>query len=131
MTAVHAVVPDGIDDPDRPSGGNAYDRRVCDGLVAAGWEVVEHPVAGAWPDPDQSARTALACVLAELPPGAVVLVDGLVASAAPEVLARHVADRLAEAARAGGLGDAARDLAGVAVTLHESHVAWASYERAL
>ena len=48
-----------------------------------------------------------------------------------EVLARHVADRLAEAARAGGLGDAARDLAGVAVTLHESHVAWASYERAL
>ena len=48
-----------------------------------------------------------------------------------EVLARHVADRLAEAARAGGLGDTARDLAGVAVTLHESHVAWASYERAL
>jgi 6-pyruvoyl-tetrahydropterin synthase len=48
-----------------------------------------------------------------------------------EVLARHVADRLAEAAREGGLGDTARDLAGVAVTLHESHVAWASYERAL
>ena len=48
-----------------------------------------------------------------------------------EVLARHVADRLAEAAREGGLGETARDLAGVAVTLHESHVAWASYERAL
>ena len=48
-----------------------------------------------------------------------------------EVLARHVADRLAGAARDGGLGDTARDLAGVAVTLHESHVAWASYERAL
>ena len=47
-----------------------------------------------------------------------------------EVLARHVADRLAGAARDGGLGDTARDLAGVAVTLHESHVAWASYERA-
>ena len=29
MTAVHVVVPDGIDDPARPSGGNAYDRRVC------------------------------------------------------------------------------------------------------
>jgi 6-pyruvoyl-tetrahydropterin synthase len=48
-----------------------------------------------------------------------------------EVLARHVADRLADAARAGTLGATARDLAGVAVTLHESHVAWASYERAL
>ena len=40
-------------------------------------------------------------------------------------------DRLAEAACGGDLGDTARDLAGVAVTLHESHVAWASYERAL
>ena len=29
VTAVHVVVPDGIDDPARPSGGNAYDRRVC------------------------------------------------------------------------------------------------------
>jgi len=48
-----------------------------------------------------------------------------------EVLARHVADRLADAARDGTLGDTGRDLAGVAVTLHESHVAWASYERAL
>ena len=86
MRAVHVVVPDGIDDPERPSGGNAYDRRVCDGLVAAGWDVHEHPVAGPWPDADHAARTALAGVLADLPPGAVVLVDGLVASACPEVL---------------------------------------------
>ena len=48
-----------------------------------------------------------------------------------EMLARVVADRLAEQARAGALGDAARDLEGIAVTLHESHVAWASYERSL
>ena len=48
-----------------------------------------------------------------------------------EMLARVVADRLAEQARAGALGDAARDLDGLAVTLHESHVAWASYERSL
>ena len=34
MTDVHVVVPEGIDDPARPSGGNAYDRRVCRGLVA-------------------------------------------------------------------------------------------------
>ena len=48
-----------------------------------------------------------------------------------EVLARVVADRLAERARAGALGDGARELDGLVVTLHESHVAWASYERPL
>jgi 6-pyruvoyl-tetrahydropterin synthase len=48
-----------------------------------------------------------------------------------EALARLIADRLAERARAGALGDAARELDGLVVTLHESHVAWASYERAL
>ena len=48
-----------------------------------------------------------------------------------EALARVVADRLAERARAGALGDAARELEGLAVTLHESHIAWASYERPL
>ena len=48
-----------------------------------------------------------------------------------EALARVIADRLAERVRAGALGDAARGLAGIAVTLHESHVAWASYERQL
>jgi 6-pyruvoyl-tetrahydropterin synthase len=47
-----------------------------------------------------------------------------------EALARAVADRLAEAVSAGALGAAARDLTTIAVTLHESHVAWASYERA-
>ena len=48
-----------------------------------------------------------------------------------EVLARTVADRLADRARTGGLGDGARQLDGLTVTLHESHVAWASYERSL
>jgi 6-pyruvoyl-tetrahydropterin synthase len=48
-----------------------------------------------------------------------------------EFLARLVADRLAEKVHAGALGEGARGLAGIAVTLHESHVAWASYERAL
>jgi 6-pyruvoyl-tetrahydropterin synthase len=48
-----------------------------------------------------------------------------------EALAQVIADRLADRVRAGALGDGARGLAGIAVTLHESHVAWASYERAL
>jgi 6-pyruvoyl-tetrahydropterin synthase len=48
-----------------------------------------------------------------------------------EALARVVADRLAERVHAGALGDGARELDGLVVTLHESHIAWASYERTL
>ena len=47
-----------------------------------------------------------------------------------EVLARHVADRLAEQVAAGAMGSA-EHVSGIVVTLHESHVAWASYERSL
>ncbi|MEW2248343.1 MULTISPECIES: 6-pyruvoyl trahydropterin synthase family protein [unclassified Streptomyces] len=48
-----------------------------------------------------------------------------------EYLAKVIADRLAERVHQGALGEGARGIAGIAVTLHESHVAWASYERAL
>jgi 6-pyruvoyl-tetrahydropterin synthase len=48
-----------------------------------------------------------------------------------EVLARVVADRLADRVHAGAFGEAARSLADIAVTLRESHVAWATYERPL
>ena len=43
-----------------------------------------------------------------------------------ERLCQIIGDRLAERVRDGGLGDAR--LTGIAVTLHESHIAWASYE---
>jgi 6-pyruvoyl-tetrahydropterin synthase len=48
-----------------------------------------------------------------------------------EFLAKHIADRLVEKVHAGALGEGARELAGLGVVLHESHVAWASYERSL
>ena len=96
VTEVHVIVPEGIDDPARPSGGNTYDRRVCDGLAALGWAVREHSVPGAWPRGDLA---ALAGVVRRIPNGA--------------------------------LGDGARELDGLVVTLHESHIAWASYERPL
>ena len=48
-----------------------------------------------------------------------------------EVLAKLVADRLAERVQAGHLGEPAGNLGGLTVTLRESHVAWASYERGL
>ncbi|NES16207.1 MULTISPECIES: glycosyltransferase family 4 protein [Micromonospora] len=89
MTVVHVVLPGDIDDPASPSGGNGYDRRVCRGLAALGWTVREHPVAGGWPRPAAGERAALAGVLAALPDGALVLLDGLVASTVPEVLTPH------------------------------------------
>ncbi len=48
-----------------------------------------------------------------------------------EALARVVADRLADRVHAGALGSAARELDGLIVVLHESHIASASYERPL
>jgi glycosyltransferase involved in cell wall biosynthesis len=90
---VHVVVPAGIDDPARVSGGNRYDREVCDGLRDAGWTVAEIAAPGAWPQPDAAALRALARSLDVLPAGALVLVDGLIASAAATVLVPR-SDRL-------------------------------------
>jgi len=53
------------------------------------------------------------------------------ANTTTEMLAQVIADRLADRARAGDLGDGARELDGLVVTLRESHIAWASYERPL
>jgi len=86
VTEVHVVVPEGIDDPARPSGGNVYDRHVCRGLAAAGWAVHQHPIAGAFPRLGDEGRTALGYAVERIPDGSVVLLDGLIASAAPEVL---------------------------------------------
>ncbi|GAA3747765.1 glycosyltransferase family 4 protein [Salinactinospora qingdaonensis] len=83
---VHVVLPGDVDDPTVPSGGNTYDRRVCQGLAAQGWRVDEIAAPGAWPHPDPTARAALARRLAALPDGDPVLLDGLVACAAPDVV---------------------------------------------
>ncbi len=48
-----------------------------------------------------------------------------------EYLAKVIADRLAERIAKGVLGEGARGISALSVTLHESHIAWASYERAL
>src|SRR5947208_7057981 len=77
VSEVHLLVPEGVDDPARPSGGNTYDRRVREGLAALGWAVREQAVDG---------PAALALALRRIPDGAVVLLDGLIASPAPEAL---------------------------------------------
>lgn len=66
------MLPAGVDDPARPSGGNVYDRELAGQLVARGHEVREYPVA--------DTRAELAGVLEALPQDALVLVDGLLAS---------------------------------------------------
>ncbi|WP_425245589.1 glycosyltransferase family 4 protein [Streptomyces sp. NEAU-NA10] len=86
LRSVHFVMPGGVDDPANPSGGNAYDRRVCLDLAGFGWQVHKHPVAGEWPRPEAAARTELARTLSELPDGTVVLMDGLVACGVPEII---------------------------------------------
>ena len=87
MRTVHLVVPEGVDDPGRPSGGNTYDRMLAHGLAEHGWEVNPHEVPGD-PRPGGSGFTAsaLATALAEVPSGGVAVVDGLVGSDRPEVL---------------------------------------------
>jgi glycosyltransferase involved in cell wall biosynthesis len=89
VSDVHVVVPEGIDDPARPSGGNAYDRHVCRELAALGWTVHEHAVPDAFPRLGEDGHAALARAVERMPDGAVVLLDGLIASAAPEALVPH------------------------------------------
>ncbi|WP_189857677.1 glycosyltransferase family 4 protein [Streptomyces poonensis] len=86
LRSLHFVMPGGVDDPARPSGGNAYDRRICLDLPGFGWQVRRHTVDGDWPRPAAAARAELARVLRELPDGAVVLLDGLVACGVPEIV---------------------------------------------
>jgi len=132
VNAVHMIVPEGIDDPARPSGGNTFDRRVCSGLAAAGWAVHVHAVAGSWPQPDASSHAALADAVRRIPDGAVALVDGLVASPAPEVLVPH-ANRLRLVALVhmplGHTDDAAREREGAVLTAARSVVTTSAWAR--
>lgn len=71
------VVPAGIDDPRRVSGGNVYDRHIRDGLRHRGWDVDVCEAADAG---------GAASVLRGAPDGSRVLVDGLVAGWAPSAM---------------------------------------------
>ncbi|WP_060881179.1 glycosyltransferase family 4 protein, partial [Streptomyces scabiei] len=86
LRSMHFVMPGGVDDLARPSGGNAYDRRICLDLPGFGWQVHRHTVDGDWPSPSEAARAELARTLRELPDGTVVLLDGLVACGVPEIV---------------------------------------------
>lgn len=86
VRTVEVVVPEGVDDPLRPSGGNTYDVRLCQALVEHGWSVRTRHVSGDWPWAGENGRRALAEALGTMPEGSVTLVDGLVSSAVPQVV---------------------------------------------
>ncbi len=104
--AVRFVVPEGVDDPERVSGGNVYDRRVRDGLARLGWHVTMAEAA----DGD-----AVGAALDGAPRGGIVLVDGLVAGWAPAAVESKAANArvvvLAHMVMAAALGSAARVIA--------------------
>jgi glycosyltransferase involved in cell wall biosynthesis len=86
MSTLHVVGTAGLTDPAKPSGGNIYNRRICAGLTTIGWQVIQHVAPGCWPWPDRASVQALGRLLAGIGDGAVVLVDGLIASTMPDIL---------------------------------------------
>lgn len=86
LRAMHFVMPGGVNDSTMPSGGNVYDARVSLDLPGFGWQVHKHAIDGSWPRPAAEARDELARTLAELADGTVVLLDGIVACAVPEII---------------------------------------------
>ena len=80
--AVTFLVPDGIDDDERVSGGNVYDRRITEALRPRGFDIRMVPVA-------QGRVQDVAHAMSALPRDALVLIDGLIAVAASEVLDAH------------------------------------------
>ena len=82
---MHVVGTSVLNDPAKPSGGNVYNRRICDGLSSFGWQVIRHVAPGSWPWPHRASVHALQRLLAGIEDGAVVLVDGLIASTMPGI----------------------------------------------
>jgi len=74
---------------DARTGGSVYNRRVAEALGDQGWSVSVRELPGEYPRPGPGAIDAAARVFAELPAGRVVVVDGLAASALPDLLERE------------------------------------------
>jgi len=83
---LHLVIPGPLD---QRTGGYLYDARMVDELRRANWRVTIHPLEGRFPDPDGRARASLEEVLARLPDGSRVLLDGLAMGGLPESLRPH------------------------------------------
>lgn len=83
---MYFVVPEGVVDPARVSGGNRYDLELARELGDLFWSVDLRPVTGSWPHPSEADRRKLSRVLESVPEQMPVLLDGLVACGVPDVI---------------------------------------------
>lgn len=77
-------------DPETATGGYLYDRRIAEGLRRLGWEVRVQSLDASFPDPSPAALADAARVLAELPRGELVLIDGLALGGMPRLVEAQV-----------------------------------------
>jgi len=83
---LYVVIPG---DLDTRTGGYGYDRRIIAGLRDRGWSVSVLRLDDSFPFPSPAARAQAADVLARVPSGSTVLVDGLALGALPEEVERE------------------------------------------
>lgn len=90
MSSLNVVMPAGVNDPQQPSGGHHYDRRICDELRELGWSVREHLIPDDGLDgPEGLGR--LGGALAAVPNGELTIIDGLLACGSPGAVLPHSA----------------------------------------
>jgi glycosyltransferase involved in cell wall biosynthesis len=85
---LYVVIPG---DLETRTGGYGYDRRIIAGLRERGWSVSVRRLDDSFPFPGQAARAHAADVLAQIPSGSTVLVDGLALGALPVEVEREAA----------------------------------------
>src|SRR5689334_9804776 len=85
---MHFIVPGRLD---QITGGYLFDRRIVEGLRAAGREVEVAELEGSFPDADAAGFRALAATLGSLPDGAPAVIDGLALAASESCLTRESA----------------------------------------
>jgi glycosyltransferase involved in cell wall biosynthesis len=73
------------------TGGYVYDRRILTELRAVGWQATVRALHASFPAPSTAALEHADRVLADIPAGRPVLIDGMAFSAMPEVLRAHEA----------------------------------------
>ena len=83
---LHFVLPG---DPDTPTGGYIYDKHIIAGLRAAGWTVERHLLGVGFPNPNPAETAAAESLLAALPEGAAVVLDGLCLGVLPDTAERQ------------------------------------------
>jgi glycosyltransferase involved in cell wall biosynthesis len=76
-------------DPETPTGGYLYDRRIADGLRQLGWRVDLVRLGDRFPAPTAADLADAAAKLAMIPDDALVMIDGLALGAMPDQVAKE------------------------------------------